>query len=84
MAVAKKKSVMGQEATTENGAEWSWTRDGYTYRWSGRGLIYRSVADDGQGILVAAAKTVDIAIAYTVGYCDGFDGACAKAKEEQK
>lgn len=72
MAKVKKKLCFGQEAIQSPSGDWEWTVDGRRYQWRANGLLSWFPVGSEQPALVAACKSVEVAMSYTAGWSDGY------------
>jgi len=69
---SKHRTVMGIRAERGDGKIWTWQVRNYVYRWCPLGHL-EELRQDGGIVRIAFCKTIDAAIAYTVGWCHGAD-----------
>lgn len=88
MAKLKKKACCGLVATCTDGVIWHWSVDGCDYSWCPAGQVRAYGHTPSQEKLILWCKSVDVAMAYTLGHHDAMkklesiDVAANGAKEE--
>jgi len=63
----KKREVMGIVAEWGDAAQWTWEIRNRMFNYVNWRIVYEVTPDAGS-VMVAAAKSIDIAVAFTLGY----------------